>query len=456
MNRIPKGPKTPKLLQKVFWVVNPIAYLENNAQNYGEIFRSSAYPYDSYMVGHPQVLQKISTEVNQFIPGQWNAKVLEPLLGSLSVSVLSGEAHQRQRQLLIPPFHGERMHSYGELICRLVKEVMNQLPMDRLFAARTVMQEISLQVILQVVFGVYQGERYQKLKQQMSDLMEIFESPLTAIFIFVRSLQWDLGPWSPWGRFLRLQESLNSIFYAEIAERRLSDNSHNATHRYRERTDILSMLVTVRDQADQPMTDRELRDQLMTLMVAGHETTATAMAWALYWTHYFPEVGEKLRLELNTLGENPNPVDIVKLPYLNAVCNETLRIYPVGISFFPREVREPVELLGYELPAGSVLTASIYLLHQREDIYPEPKKFKPERFLERSFSPYEFMPFGGGARSCIGSALAQYEMKLVLATILSNYQLELVEKRPVKPQRRNLTLAPAGGVKMIMRGKRQN
>ena len=449
MKKLPDGPKTPKFLQRLQLILDPVGYLETNARKYGDVFKSLAKGYEAYVVSNPQALQKILTrDTEEFnAPGKWN-DFLRPLLGDNSVSVLSGEAHQRQRQLLMPTFHGEHVNAYGQIICNLTKQVMDRLSADRLFVGRTAMQEISLQVILRVIFGIYEGERYQHLKLQMSTIMDLFDSPALAIFLFVRSLQRDFGPLTTWGQYLRLQHEIDSLLFAEISERRALDNCN--------RTDVLSLLINARDEAGEAMTDQELRDELFTMLVAGHEPPTTAMTWALYWTHYFPQIGEKLRFELDTLGEKPNPTEIAKLPYLNAVCNETLRIHSVAMGTSPREAREPVELLGCEFPAGSVFRPSIYLLHQREDLYPEPKKFKPERFLERTFSPYEFMPFGGGVRRCIGSALALYEMKLVVATILSNYQLELLEKRPVKPQRRNVTLAPKGGVKMVMRGKRQN
>ena len=200
-----------------------------------------------------------------------------------------------------------------------------------------------------------------------------------------------------------------------------------------------------------PMTDLELRDELLTLLFAGHETTATAMSWALYWIHHLPDVKEKLLHELKSITDPTDWMSIFRLPYLTAVCNETLRIHPVAMLTFPRVVVEPVELLGYKLESNTIVIGCIYLLHHREELYPDAKQFKPERFLDRQFSPYEFMPFGGGVRRCVGEALAQFEMKIVLATILLNYDLELSDRKPVKPQRRGVTLAPAGGIKMTLK-----
>ena len=213
-------------------------------------------------------------------------------------------------------------------------------------------------------------------------------------------------------------------------------------------------MMSARDEQGQPMTDVELRDELMTLLVAGHETTATSLAWALYWIHHLPQVREKLLQELDALGDNPDPSAIVRLPYLNAVCQETLRIYPVAMLALNRVVKSPLQIGGYQFEPGNLLVPCIYLTHHREDLYPDPKQFKPERFLERQFTPYEYLPFGGGNRACIGMAFAQFEMKLVLATILSHWQLELADSKPVEPVRKGALLGPAQGVPMVVKGKR--
>ncbi|MDD1435505.1 cytochrome P450, partial [Dolichospermum sp. ST_sed10] len=205
----------------------------------------------------------------------------------------------------------------------------------------------------------------------------------------------------------------------------------------------------------QPITDDELRDELMTLLVAGHETTATSLTWALYWIHHLPQVREKLLQELDNLGQQPDANEIFKLPYLNAVCSETLRMYPVAMLALNRLVKSPLEVMGYNLEPGNLVVPCIYLTHHREDLYPDSKQFKPERFLERQFSTSEFLPFGGGNRRCIGMALALFEMKLVLATVLSQWQMELADTEPVQPARKGALLGPGGGVKMVIRGRRE-
>jgi cytochrome P450 len=200
--------------------------------------------------------------------------------------------------------------------------------------------------------------------------------------------------------------------------------------------------MSARDEAGEALTDVELRDELMTLLIAGHETTATALTWALYWIHKFPKVRERVLAELQTA----DPIDsgaLSRLSYLNAVCCETLRIYPVGILTFPRVAISTVEVMGYSLEPGTIVVGSIYLTHHRKEIYPDPDHFKPERFLERRFSPFEYLPFGGGARRCIGMAFAQFEMNLVISRVLSRFELALADQRSVRPMRRGLTAGPS-------------
>ncbi len=451
MNRqiqLPNPVKSAGFLQKLQWVANPIGYMENAVSEYPDIFSANIFRSNNRLifVNHPQAIQEILTNDRKKFtaPGKYNG-ILEPLLGDYSVIMLDGEDHRKRRQLMMPSFHGDRIKSYGDLIVNLTKQVMDNIALNKAFLARSAMQEISMQVILQSVFGLYKGARCQQVKDLMGKMLDIFKSPFSSSFLFFPFLQKDLGALSPWGNFLRQRSSIDKILYAEIAARRENPDPN--------RIDILSLLMSARDEQGQGLTDKELRDELMTLLLAGHETTATAMAWGLYWSHYIPETNEKILNEIDALGNNNDPISLSKLPYLTAFCNETLRIYPVAMLTFPRIAEEQVEILGHQIPPNTLLLCCMYLVHHREDLYPQSNQFRPERFLERQFSPYEFMPFGGGARRCAGEALAIFEMKLVIATILSNYQLSLVESQPEIPRRRGVTLAPAKGVKMIMTGK---
>ena len=447
--KLPNGPKTPDWLQKIQYIIDPLGYMDSAYQRYGDIFNAPIIGNfkQLLLVSEPEGLQQLFTRDTKEFYAPSNG-LLQVLVGDNSIFCLECDRHRRERKLLMPPFHGDRMRAYGAIICDLTEQVFSQLTPSTTFSARSIIQDISIEIILNVVFGIHKGERFHNLKQLISSLMDSLQSPLTSSLLFFPFLRKDLGAWSPWNNFRCLQQQIEQLIYAEISDRRAQYDPS--------RTDILTLLMSARDENGEPMSDLQLHDELITLLFAGHETTATAISWALYWIHKYPEIRDKLLQELDSLGDSPEPMNIVKLPYLTAVCNETLRIYPVALLTVPREVKEPVQLMGYQLEPGTRVYGCIYLTHHREDLYPQPKEFKPERFLERQYTNYEFFPFGGGVRRCIGEALAMFEMKLVLATILANYQLALADNQPVRPQRRGVTIAPAGGVKMVLKGKQQN
>ena len=393
------------------------------------------------VIGNPQAVEEIFSKDSQFDVGRANA-LAQPLVGRNSLMLMDGARHRRERKLLMPPFHGERLVTYAKQICTIAEQVANQWPVGQTFVARTAMQKISLEVILQIVFGLSEGESYQQLKPLLTSWLDLTDSPLRSSILFLRFLQKDWGEWTPWGQMKRQQRQVHDLLQAEIEQRRnkLDEGS----------TDILSLMLAVRDELGQAMSDEELRDELLTILFAGHETTATTLAWALYQIHQHSDVREKLLQELDSLGENSSPMKIAQLPYLTAVCQETLRMYPVIPVIFPRITKSSVKIAGHLFEPETTLMPSIYLVHYREDLYPNAQQFKPERFLLRQYSPWEYLPFGGGSRRCLGAALAQLEMKLVLATILSKYQLALANDKPIKLQRRGFTLAPTGGVRMVM------
>ncbi|MDF5708586.1 MAG: cytochrome P450 [Nostoc sp. S4] len=448
--KLPNGPQMPAISQMVRWIANPMSFMEACAKSYGEIFtlRLDKNLPPIVIVSNPQAQQQILTNDTKELaaPGDLN-QIFESLLGKHSVITISGAEHQRQRQLLMPPFHGERMRNYSQVITDVTEQVISQYPIGKPFNIRSVTQAITLRVIMQAVFGLHEGTRAEKLQHFLGDLLEKGSSRLIVALLYFPALQRDFGPINFWGKQLRRQQEADQLIYEEIRERREQPDSS--------RTDILSLLMAARDETGQSMTDEELRDELMTLLVAGHETTATALAWAFYWIHKLPSVRQKLLQELDSLGNNPDPSTIFKLPYLNAVCCETLRIYPVGILTFPRVVRTPFWLGNYKLEPDTIILGSIYLTHYREDIYPQPQLFKPERFLERQFSAYEYLPFGGGTRRCIGLAFAQLEMKLALAKILTSRELKLISNREVRPKRRGLVTGPDRPIEMVVTSKRQ-
>ena len=272
---------------------------------------------------------------------------------------LDGNLHKRRKQMLIPPFHGQRMQAYAQLICNATKQVMTQWKIDEPFHVQRSMQDISLQVILRAIFGINDKARFQQLRQLLNSLVNLMSGSLSSSILFFRTLQQDWGSWSLWGRFVRLRQQIDEIIYTEIKRRRDDPTLLGE--------DILSLMMAARNEEDEPMTDVELRDELMILLVGGHETTAMSMAWALYWVHHLPKVYKKLMVELNTLGDNPASNDIVRLPYLNAICKETLRIYPTVIFTSYRIVQKPIEIMGYQFEPGTFLSPCVYLTHRRKD-----------------------------------------------------------------------------------------
>ena len=435
----------PAWLQKIQWLLDPLRLLDEAACCHGDLFQA-AVPSNqpiNVVVGHPQALQQLLTRSSQFVAPPF--PLLQPIVGDGSLFLMVGDRHRRERKLLMPPFHGERMPVYGRTIVMLVEEKMRSLPVGTTFVARDLIQSITLEVILKVVFGVYEASRFDRFKKAILQLFNALQIPWISPAVYVPALRKDWGPRSPWGYLRSIVQQMDEGIYAEIRDRR--------QHPDASKVDILNLLIAARDEAGEGLSDEELRDELITLLLAGYETTAHSLSWAVYWTLRYPAVCEKLVAELDGFGPDAEPMAATKIPYLDAVCNEVLRICPTAPVTFPREVKEPTELMGYRLEAGAWAFGCIYLIHQRSDIYPEPKAFRPERFLERQFSPYEFLPFGGGTRRCLGEALAMFELKLVLATLLSGYRLRLASSRPVIPKRRGVTIAPADGVKVILQEK---
>ncbi|WP_424095775.1 cytochrome P450 [Moorena producens] len=447
MSKLPDGPQIPDWLQLIYWVADPLKYLDQCVERYGDTFtiRLSA-SRTLVILSHPQAIQELLTAPpSQFKSGELN-KVLQPLVGETSMALLDGKPHQRQRKLLIPPFHGQRINSYSQLICDITQQVASQWVIGQAFTALTAMQDITLQVIMQGVFGLGEGTRYQKLKPLLAAMLDMTSSPLRSSMLFFKFLQRDLGAWSPWGKMLRRRQQIYNFLQEEINQRR-EQPEHMGN-------DMLSLMMSTRDENGELMSDQELLDQLLTLLIGGQENTASALAWAFYWIHRLPTVRQKLLEEIDSLGVHPDPMAIAQLPYLTAVAYETLRISAVPFMIFPRITTAPITIMGHHYQANTILSACPYLTHRREDLYPDSDQFKPERFLERQYSAYEYFPFGGGNRRCIGAALAMLEMKLVLAKVLSDYHLALAQDKIIKPTRRTVGLTPENGVPMVMTGQR--
>ncbi|HEX7294076.1 MAG TPA: cytochrome P450, partial [Solirubrobacterales bacterium] len=346
-----------------------------------------------------------------------------------SVLTLDEAPHMRQRKLLLPPFHGERIHHYGELMREVTLQEMESWPVGEPFALRPHTQRITLAVLMRAVFGVHDEERLVRFERLIDDF-----SQRVNLITSIPVLRRDLGRWSPWSRFLRSREALDEFIYEEISIRRAEAAANDEGH-----DDVLSLLLQARHDDGSPMSDEELRDELVTVLGAGHETTATALAWAM----------ERLLRTPRALGRLRDSIAAGEDDYLGATAKETLRARPVIIDV-ARKLTAPAEIGGYRLQKGTFVMPAIAALHYREDLFPQPMEFRPERFLDGKADNYAWIPFGGGVRRCIGAAFAEYEMRVILKAILERAELEAPDQKPERVKVRNITLAPGKGTQVVL------
>ncbi|MCB9745418.1 MAG: cytochrome P450 [Alphaproteobacteria bacterium] len=439
---LPPGPALPAPVQTLIWTTRPLPFLYGCRERYGELFTIRLTGLAPLVfVHHPEGIKQVFTApTGTLVAGEANV-ILEPVLGPESLLLLDGGRHRRTRRLLMPPFHGKRMRAYGEIIRAATERVIAGWQEGAEIKMIQEMQKISLDVILRAVFGIEDSE-LEEARARITDMTDRITGPM----VYFSAVRADLGPWSPGGRFKRASEAVDALIAEQIRRRRASEV---------EGEDILSLLLTARDEDGQPMSDAELRDQLITLLVAGHETTATALSWAYRWMLEEPEVLAKLEAELEAAHSTEAGAEVdalAKLPYVNAVCDEALRRVPV-LPIVTRIVKQPFTLMGTEIPVGARVAPCIYLAHHREETWTEPLRFMPERFLGRTWSPYEYLPFGGGERRCVGQAFARYEMCIVLATLAARARLALTAERQ-EPARRGITLAPTDGLPLKVVGLR--
>jgi cytochrome P450 family 135 len=426
----PPGPRIPAVLNGVRYTRDPIGFFVRLQRRYGDLF-SVSFPFFGRVVyvADPGVVKRVfAGDATLFHAGEANASVLEPTLGPNSLLTLDEAEHLRQRKLLLPPFHGESVRRYGDLIREITERDMETWPVGEPFALRPHTQRVTLAVILRAVFGVRDTERFRRA----SLLVDEFARRANLI----TQMPWlrrNLGPLSPWSRFQRTRAALDEFIYEEIAARRAEPDRA-------ERDDVLSLLLGAEHDDGSPMSDEELRDELVTVVGAGHETTATALAWALERLLRTPRALDRLRRSIAE-GEDD---------YLDAAIKETLRARPVIVDV-ARKLTGPTEIDRYELPAGTYVLPAIAAIHYRPDLYPEPDQFRPERFLEDNADHYAWIPFGGGVRRCVGAAFAQYEMRIVLRAILERAELGAPDPRPERVKTRNITLAPGKGCRVVLK-----
>jgi cytochrome P450 len=426
---LPPGPGTSRPLQTLRWMYRPGGMLEDCHRRYGDMFTLTiAHEGIWVFLAHPDAAKQVFTGDPRVLHAGEANVVLLPMLGHHSVLLLDEGPHMSQRKLMLPSFHGERMRRYERTMSEVAGAEIERWPLGAANPVRPAMQRITLEVIMRTVFGVQDDARRERLRRTLGEALEWGSDPRRMAMLAA------LGPQrvARARMFRRVREPADELIYEEIRSRRAAPD-------LAERDDVLSLLLQARHEDGRPMSDEELRDELMTLLVAGHETTASSLAWAVERLVRHPHALARLRDEVEADGE---------LPYLDAVCKETLRLRPI-LALVLRRLTEPTEIGGRLLPAGVNLAPCIYLIHRRADVYPDPLAFRPERFLEQPAGTYTWIPFGGGVRRCLGASFALFEMKVVLRELVRRLDLRPADPRSERITRRAITLVPERGGEVV-------
>jgi cytochrome P450 family 135 len=431
---LPPEPSGNSLAQTLRWTFRPLPFMQECREKYGDSFSVNFLGFERPMVliSDPAAIKALYRERSHGLPPGRDI-ILKPILGAKSLLLQEGAEHLARRKLMLPPFHGERMRSYETALDEIVAAEIDSWPLEREFPIHSRMQAITLEAILRVVFGVSSGPRLDRLRGMLSTVLQETASPRAQI---VGLATRRLGGRGPWARFEGQLREVDELLYAEIAE-------HRARGGLEQRDDILSMLMQAEFEDGGTMSDKELRDQLMTLLLAGHETTATALAWTFDLLLRHREPLQRLRDSL-AAGEDG---------YLRATITESLRLRPV-IPLAGRRLATELVADGLTLPAGTDVTPAIWLTHTRADLYAEPFAFQPERFLENGPDTYGWIPFGGGIRRCIGASFAEFEMRIVLREVLTRCDLRKASPMAEKTGRRNITLSPKDGTPVVITARR--
>jgi len=415
VSRLP-GPRLPRPVAGVRFLASEHRMLARYRRRYGDVFAVDVWPFDPLVVvGDPAEVKRIFRgDPEQLHAGEGN-RVLGPIVGPSSVLVLDEKEHLATRKRLLPPFHGERMRVYGDVMRELAEAEVATWPSGEAFPLLPAMQRLTLRIILRTVFGLDEGARMAELEAALIRLMR-----RGARIMLLPALQHDYGPGSPQRRFEASRAEVDAMLFAEIARRRGSPGG----------TDVLSMLL----EASGSSSDAELRDHLITLLLAGHETTATTLAWTFERLVRHPEAMERA-----ATGDTA---------YIDAVVQESQRLRPV-ITYVMRTLQAPMTVAGYDVPAGATLGTSITLMHRRADLFPDPLAFRPERFIDGKPETYSWIPFGGGVRRCLGAAFASFEMRQVLGVVLARRALRAADPRPERYRRRGITFVPGRGARVV-------
>lgn len=430
---LPPGSRSPGLVQMRRWFSDPVSFMERNHERHGPIFRVRLGALKRCaMIGDPDAAWPVLTgDPDVFKMGPTN-RLFRPVLGDSSLFLLDGEEHRHHRKILAPAFHRHGVRRYADLIDEISARELAGWPVGGTFALQGAMRRITTESIVRIAFGVCQPDNDVELRRLVRAMLEIAENP----FALMPQFQRELGGRSPFGRVMGVTRRIDAILEEEIGIRR-------GLRPHERGDDILTMLAAPRPHEDGFMTDREIRDEAMTLLVAGHESTANTLSWTFERVLRHPLVHDRLLAEFGNDDDG----------YIDAVVRETLRQRPV-LPITARRIYEPQEIGGYAFPAGWTLMPCIYLIHRDPEAFPEPERFRPERFLEDPKSLARvWVPFGAGSRLCLGKHLAMMTIKRVLTTVLSRATLA-ADAEPEPVVRNNMTLAPGRGARVTLVGLR--
>ncbi|MBB5867256.1 cytochrome P450 [Allocatelliglobosispora scoriae] len=435
---LPGGP-SGALLQTLRFARDPYGLFLGGKARYGDPFTVPTLFGRWFVTGRPEGIKAIlGADPLSFGPSA--AVPMEWYLGPGSIALLAGERHLRERRLIMPAFHGSRMRAHGAAIQgNAVRRLAALRPGERITMVPFA-KELSRRNVISTVFGVQDDSRAALFDEAIREVV----GAVTPLVAFVPLLRRDLFGLTPWRRIQRWLTVFDTLVHEEIQARRAVGSPGD---------DVISAVLEARDEDGAGMSDRDVRDELVTFLSAGQEASSHLLAWAVYWILREPGVHDRLLAELEPLGRTPDPDALARLPFLSAVIDETLRIHPIGPSV-ERHLLEPMDLLGHRLPAGTVAVAATVLAHADPQTFPEPHRFLPQRFLDRRFTASEYLPFGGGARRCPGAGFAVHEVKITLGTLLAAHRFDLADSRPVAPKRYTVTVGPAGGVGVVYRGPR--
>lgn len=425
---LPPGPSAPPIVQTARWLFRPIEFLDSCRQRHGDAFSVMFLGFETpmVMISDPEAIKALyKGRENGLPPGR--TLTLEPVMGSRSVLLLEGADHLSRRKAMLPAFHGERMREYESLIANVTRAEIATWPTNTVFPIHPRMQAVTLEVILRAVFGITDTERLERMSGLLARMLADLASPRLQLRVLLAR---RFGRHDPMEDVRRQGKAADALIQSEIDERRASSGPA-------EIDDILSMLMAARFEDGGEISDEELRDQLITLLLAGHETTATALAWTFDLLLRHPSALTKLRAELESGGDE----------YLRAVIAEALRLRPV-VPLAGRRLQSDLWVNGHLLPAGTDVTPAIWLAHTNPNVYSDPLEFRPERFLDGAPETYAWIPFGGGVRRCLGAAFAEFEMRIVLREVLTRCDLELASSKPERIARRNITFSPRSGTRV--------